>query len=284
MEKVELKELLSVLEQQGWQPMLCNRPVPVSESPVKCGTPTEMNDDSVEEYVLLPKELVGLNPFVLLPVKGESMKDAGYEEGDRLRVQLGVSAYDGDDVFVWVDGACTVKTLYTDEDGQKWLVPQNDTYDAILLTEDMDVRVFGVVRGVEKSTSRPSSRKLMQSIRRTKDKQKKAERMSDKEVDKRIVAVSDKVMHARQWYAVFRALLDRGLVNSGEFLLFCTRVKRLLPEHKHLPEAKEISRMAVQSFSKPVAMWTENDAPVSGVRYQDYLNIALTMGIFLSER
>ena len=40
--------------------------------------------------------------------------------------------------------------------------------------------------------------------------------------------------------------------------------------------------MAVQSFSKPVAMWTENDAPVSGNRLRDYLNIALTMGELLS--
>ena len=28
-------------------------------------------------------------------------------------------------------GGCTVKTLFTDEDGTHWLVPQNDDYDAI---------------------------------------------------------------------------------------------------------------------------------------------------------
>lgn len=284
MNEDELREIIGIMTQQGWQPMLCDSPVPVSENPVKCGLPTDMGDDSIDDYVLLPKELVGINPYILLPVRGESMIDAGYEEGDRLRVQLGVTAYDGDDVFVWVDGGCTVKTLFTDENGQKWLVPQNDSYDAIMLTEDMDVRVYGVVRGVEKDTSRPSSRKLMQSIRRAKDKMKKAEKLSDKEVDKRIVAVSDKVVHARQWYAVFRALLDWELVEAGDYVSFCLRVKRLLPEHKHLPEAKEISRMAVLSFSRRVSMWTENDAPVRGIRFQDYLNIAMTMSNLLSER
>ena len=54
-------------------------------------------------------------------------------------------------------------------------------------------------------------------------------------------------------------------------------------DEKELKEIlSEISRMAVQSFSKPVTMWTENDAPVRGNRFRDYLNIALTMGKLLS--
>ncbi len=284
MDGKELKEILDGMWQAGWAVELCDTPVPVSENPVMCGMPTEMGDDVVDDYVLLPKALVGMTPYVLVPVKGDSMLDAGYEEGDQLRVQLGVDAYDGDDVFVWVDGGCTVKTLFSDEEGKRWLVPQNDTYDAILLKEDMDVRVFGVVRGVEKGRSRPSSRVLLQSIRRTKEKWKKAEKLTPIEVDERIKAVSDIVVHARQWYAVFRALLDMDLVQRGDYQAFCWRVKALLPEHRHLPDAKEVSRMAVQSFSKPVAMWTENDAPVRGMRFRDYLNIALTMGDLLSKR
>lgn len=282
MDEQELKEILSSMRAAGWQPELCDTPVPVSYSAVKCGLPTEMGDDYIDGYVLLPKELVGMHPSVLLPVSGNSMIDAGYEEGDKLRVQLGVTAYDGEDVFAWVDGGCTVKTLFTDEEGKHWLVPRNEAYDAIPLTEDMDVRIFGVVRGVEKASSRVSSRELLKSIRRTKDKQKQAKKMSVEEVDRQIVKVSDIVVHARQWYAVYRALLDKKLVQAGDYQGFCAHVKELLPDHKHLPEAKEISRMAVQSFSKPVAMWTENDAPVSGNRFRDYLNIALTMGELLS--
>jgi hypothetical protein len=32
--------------------------------------------------------------------------------------------------------------------------------------------------------------------------------------------------------------------------------------------------MAVQSFRKPVCFWKEEDAPVSGMRFDDYLRIA----------
>lgn len=282
MDEKELKEILSAIEKAGWRPELCDTPVPVSYQAVKCGIPTDMGDECIDDYILLPKAVVGTHPYVLVPVSGDSMIDAGYENGDKLRVQLGVDAYDGDDVFVWVDGGCTVKTLFTDEDGNRWLVPRNDTYDAIPLTEDMDVRVFGVVRSVEKVSPRNSSRELLKSIRRTKEKQKQAKRMSAEMVDRQMVAVSGIVVHARQWYAVYRALLDKNLVQAGDYQGFCAHVRELVPEHKHLPEAKEISRMAVQSFSKPVTMWTENDAPVRGNRFRDYLNIALEMGNLLS--
>ena len=102
MDEKELKEILSVIEKAGWQPELCDTPVPVSYHAVKCGLPAEMGDDCIDDYVLLPKALVGMHPCVLVPVSGDSMIDAGYENGDKLRVQLGVDAYDGDDVFVWV--------------------------------------------------------------------------------------------------------------------------------------------------------------------------------------
>ena len=61
----------------------------------------------------------------------------------------------------------------------------------------------------------------------------------------------------------------------------CPRVRRLLPEHGHLPVTKEVQRMAVQSFAKRVSMWRPDNAPVSGSRFQDYLSIALMMGRLL---
>lgn len=63
---------------------------------------------------------------------------------------------------------------------------------------------------------------------------------------------------------------------------FCNRVARLLPEHEHLPVAKELSRMAVQSFAKPVSMWDINNAPVKGTRFYDYMQIAKNMDKLLA--
>ena len=58
-------------------------------------------------------------------------------------------------------------------------MPRNDDYDAILLKEEMDVRILGVVVGVEKSSPRASSRTLMQAVRRTKEKKVTKGRFSD---------------------------------------------------------------------------------------------------------
>ena len=277
MNKEELKELLVLLEDANVNASLCDTPVPLSECSVICGYPKETCDMALSDYLLLPKKIVGMHPQIFIPAEGDSMIEAGYEPGDSLRVKLDVSAHDGDDVLIWIDGKCTVKTYYTDEDGQKWLVPRNSSYDSILLTDEMDVRVLGIVVGVEKASFRAPSRSLLQAIRKTKNKLKAASKLTKEEVDERIRKMGAIVVHARQWYAVYRALLDKSLIPEDDFKGFCDRVKRLLPEHDHLPEPKEISRMAVQSFAKPIPLWVESNAPVTGSRFRDYLHIGLTM-------
>lgn len=280
----DFRYLLSLLYETGQTYMACEELVPMTTATAHCGDPTEMGDPGADDYVMLPKALVGMNPEIVIPVAGNSMRDAGYEPGDRLRVRLGDAVRDGDNVLALIDGACTVKTLFTDEEGQQWLVPQNEDYDAIPLRDDMNVRFVGRVVGVLKENLKPSSRAMLSAIRRTKNKQKTAQRLSQAEVNMRIVAIGEMVVHARQWYAVFRALLDYGFVADNEFTAFCQRVRSILPSHTHLPEPKELSRMAVQSFSKPVSMWEPDNAPVSGSRFRDYLAIAREMGRLLGER
>lgn len=282
MNEEELREVLALLANANVNAMLCDKPINVSGSSVICGYPVEPGDVDLSEWVLLPKELVGQYPEIMVPAEGESMLDAGYEPGDNLRIRMGITAHDNDNVLAWVDGRCTIKSFMTDEDGVKWLVPQNADYDAIELTDDMDWRILGVVVGVEKASTRASSRTLLQSIRRTKSKKRAAKKLTDEEVDARIVKIGVTVQHARQWYAVYRALRDKDLTGEDDYLAFCDRVKGLLPLHKHLPEPKEISRMAVQSFAKQIAFWTESNAPVRGARFRDYLNIGMKMGVLLS--
>ena len=282
MDTEELKDLLRLLSDAGVKAELCDKPVPVSGNCAVCGNPTEPGDYDLSEYVLLPKELMGIHPEMLVPVEGESMIDAGYEPGDQLRIRFGVTAHDGDNVLIWIDGRCTVKTLFTDEDGQKWLVPQNEEYDSILLNEEMDVRILGVVVAVVKASSRVSSRSLLQAIRRTKNKMKAAKKLTNEEVDERIVKIGPLVVHARQWFSVYRALLDKELTEADDFLSFCNRVKRLLPDHKHLPDYKDLMRINVLSFSKPLSMWVESNAPVRGQRFRDYLRIGMTMSNLLA--
>lgn len=274
MKKKELKDICTLLGEANVNYMPCSEMTPVSLTSVPCGSPTELGEEDIDDYIPLPKKLVGLNPEMFIPCHGDSMRDAGYEPGDLLRVRFGIEAQDGDNVLAYVDGACTVKSLFTDEDGSRWLVPQNDNYKAIHLTEDMDVRILGVVVAVEKGRVRASTRQMLQSVRRTKNMQRTATRLSEETVNEIIVKMGDEVKHARQWYAVYRAMVDNKVMPEDSLQPFCERVKSLLPEHGHLPAHKELSRIAVQSFSRQVSMWRPDNAPVSGARYMDYLAIA----------
>ncbi len=282
MKKEEIQEVIDLLETAGLNPMLCDTLVHQSSVPVRCGCPMDFGDDDGTEYMKLPGNLIDSRPTLLIPVKGESMRDIGYEPDDKLQVVLGDVAHDTDVVLVSLDNRATVKTLFTDADGTKWLVPQNDAYDPIQLTDDMDVRILGVVVGVIKDTPRISTRDLQRSVQRMKNKNKTARELSDKEVDDILVCMGHVVKHARQWYAVYRMMVDRRVQKEGDFKGFCERIVRLLPNHAHQPVAKEISRMAVLSFDKPVSLWISSNAPVGGTRFKDYLNIALLMGSYLS--
>ena len=271
----ELNETLQLLRQAGVEAQACDTPVPVSSVSVKCGVPTMLGDaNASDEFIMMPKALLGLHPEYFVTASGDSMTGANFEEGDRLRVQLGASIRDGDNVLAWIDGCCTVKTYFQDDEGLQWLVPQNETYDAILLTGEYDVKILGRIVGVEKVSPRVSFKDCQKYVRRARSKQHKLRQLSPEQVDDVIRQVGAQVRHARQWYAVYRAMVDNLQAEEGQLASFCERVAQLLPDHAHLPTARELQRMAVQSFSKPVAMWTPVNAPVSGIRYTDYLRIA----------
>lgn len=104
--KENLKDAEMVIEQMrsaGLNAMLCTESVPVSLQGVRCGSPTEIFDQEIDDYIMLPKSLVGLNPEMMIPVLGDSMIDAGYEEDDLLRVRFGAAYRDLDNVLVNID-------------------------------------------------------------------------------------------------------------------------------------------------------------------------------------
>ena len=274
MDKEELKEVMRLLKEAGIDAQLCDTPVPVSANPARCGWPEDLEDECIDDYILLPKAVVGQYPEMFIPAIGDSMIEAGYEEGDMLRVRFGVEARDGKDMLMLINGKCTVKTIFTDEDGVKWLLPQNDEYTAFPLTEDMEVRVLGMVISVAKDSPHHSSASCLKTIRKAKQRMKAAERLTETQVDDVICEMGPMVKKGRQWYAVYKPTADHEYTEKDDFDAFCERVRRLLPDHEHLPTVKELSRMAVQSFVKKIDLWDRNDAPVTGTRFDYYLRIA----------
>lgn len=75
---------------------------------------------------------------------GYSMIGAGIHPGDLLIVDRAIEAQSNKIVIAIVDNELTLKRLKI-EDGQYWLTPENDEFDPIHITEDMNFIVWGVV-------------------------------------------------------------------------------------------------------------------------------------------
>ena len=272
----ELKALFQELEKQGLNPMLCDREIPMYDASVPCGNPTICSGESVD-MASFPKELLSIQPEFMVSVKGDSMKDVGITTGDMVKVMADTTPYDGDIVLAYIDGECTLKTYCEDEDGQIWLVPQNEAYHPILLDGKMNVRIFGTVKEIVKRAPRVAYKQCIRAIRKERTAAVKAQQISKRRIRFAIREIAPNVVIGRQWYAVYRAMADLKVVTENDYEQFCTMVKDEVPEHEHLPVRDEIQRLAMLSFAKPVNLWREDNAPVQGKRFNDYLCLAQEM-------
>ena len=111
---------------------------------VRAGDPI-VADERVETVFPLPAELIGHQNCFMLTVRGDSMINAGIQEGDLLVIAQQDTARNGDIVVALVghDDA-TVKRFFREADHIR-LQPENDEYEPILSKE---VTILGRVVGL----------------------------------------------------------------------------------------------------------------------------------------
>ena len=111
---------------------------------IHAGFPSPAND-YMTQAIDLNKELVR-HPAATFygRVVGDSMIDAGVEEGDILVIDKSLEPQDGDMAVCFVDGEFTLKYLKMENDGIT-LVPANPKYPQIRITEGVDFKMWGVV-------------------------------------------------------------------------------------------------------------------------------------------
>lgn len=118
--------------------------LPLFLAPVQAGFPSPA-DDYVDQRINLHDLLVKNPPATFfLRAAGESMIDAGIHDGDLLIVDRSVEAASGRVVIAALDGELTVKRLERRR-GRTYLVPANDDYREIDITEREYVHLWGVV-------------------------------------------------------------------------------------------------------------------------------------------
>lgn len=271
------KEIFQWLEDAGLNPVHHNMAVPHLEVSAQCGLPTELGDVDPTRYRAIPVELLRMGTILSIDVRGDSMVDAGIYEGNRIEVLLTdgmCGVRDGDTVVADVDGGVTVKTFYRDEEGDCWLLPHNEKYAPIQLTSDIPWRIVGKVIAVRTDNPHTSTAGMLKIMKRAK-KKKEVVPPTQKQVAKAIRRVADRVVYQRQWFAVYRVLVDTGALLKNDFTSFIELVRQTVPDHAVLPTLTQMQRMNEFSFKKPLPLWDRYNAPVQGSRFDEYYCIAL---------
>lgn len=107
--------------------------------------------DFMEYAIDLNKHLAERNPAstFYIRVSGNSMVDAGIDDGDLLVVDRSLEPIDGKVAICLIDSEFTVKRLKINKEGL-YLIPENPKYQPIKVTEDNQFAIWGVVTYVIK--------------------------------------------------------------------------------------------------------------------------------------
>ncbi len=121
--------------------------LPLFLESVSAGFPSPA-DDYLQTKLDLNELLVkNYSSTFFVRVVGDSMKDVGVFTGDILVVDRSLEAKDGNIVIAIIDGELTVKRLNRTKN-KIFLLPENNDYKPIEITEQMQFEVWGVVRTV----------------------------------------------------------------------------------------------------------------------------------------
>ncbi len=119
--------------------------VPYILSRISAGFPSPA-DDYIENNLSISELLIKnqLSTF-LMKASGESMIEAGINDGDLLVVDRSLEARSRDIVIAIFEGNLTVKRLIIKVDGSAILKAENPLYKNILISEYTELEIWGVV-------------------------------------------------------------------------------------------------------------------------------------------
>lgn len=124
--------------------------LPYIGSGIRAGFPSPA-EDFLDVSIDLNQELVR-NPSATFyaRVKGDSMNDAGINDGDLLIIDKSLEPKDSKVAVCYIDGEFTIKRIKIEKDCC-WLVPANTGFNPIKVTEENDFLIWGIVVYVIKS-------------------------------------------------------------------------------------------------------------------------------------
>ena len=123
--------------------------IPFMTESVSAGFPSPAAD-FMENNIDLNKEL-SENPIATfyIKVKGNSMIDAGINDKDVLVVDRSLEPQNNKIAICFIDGEFTVKRIHLEKECL-YLMPENENYPPIKVTEENELIIWGIVTYVIK--------------------------------------------------------------------------------------------------------------------------------------
>jgi repressor LexA len=100
---------------------------------ISCGIP-KFAEENIEEYVRLPVALFGQGDYFLLHAYGDSMIEAGIDDGDFVLIRQQNHADEGQIVVALIENEATLKRYYVDPQKRRVrLHPENSRMEDIFV-------------------------------------------------------------------------------------------------------------------------------------------------------
>lgn len=124
--------------------------LPYVDDGIKAGFPSPASD-FLDLSIDLNKELIKHpNATFYGRVKGESMKNVGISDGDLLIIDKSLEPINGKIAVCFIDGEFTLKRIKLETD-YCLLLPENEDYQPIKVTQENDFMIWGILIHVIKS-------------------------------------------------------------------------------------------------------------------------------------
>lgn len=118
--------------------------LPYIEQGINAGFPSPA-DDFLDISIDLNKELIqNKDATYFARVNGNSMIDAGINDGDLLIIDKSIKPSNGKAAVCFIDGEFTIKWLNITKD-VIWLTPANKNFKPIKVTKDNDFMIYGII-------------------------------------------------------------------------------------------------------------------------------------------
>ena len=140
MEEIKISEVKSEEKTSGLQ---------FFEGRVQAGFPSPAQGEYADTIDLNRTLITNPSATFCARVIGNSMVDAGINEGDLLIIDRSLTPHDGSIAVCFIDGDFTVKRLSVREEGV-FLTPANADFPEMAVPEDSNFQAWGVVSHIIK--------------------------------------------------------------------------------------------------------------------------------------